>query len=779
MGEVYRARDTRLDRDVAVKLLPLEFRSDPDRLRRFEQEARATAALNHPNILAIHDVGVAEGVPYFVCELLKGETLRERLSRGALPLAQVAGWGAAIARGLSAAHEHGIVHRDLKPENVFITSDGHVKILDFGVAKASEAFDQRGERETVPGPIGTEPGLIVGTLPYMSPEQLRGAAIDGRSDIFSLGAVLFEMLTGRPAFAAPTPAETTSAILTRDPFSDAAVDAPAPLVQIVKHCLERDPRQRFQSARDIAFGLEVLAGTPGPTAMSTAPASARRRVWPLVAAAASLAAIVAVTLYLRNVPGHPPASGAPAAVSGPATVAVLPLTNLGGHAEDEYLTDGLTDSIITELARTPTLSVIAHAAAFRYKDPAVDPQRAGRELTASHVLQGSVQKSADALHVNARLVDVASGLAVWAERFDEKFSDVFAIENKIAARIVTALQAKLSSASAGLGPTRPTSSQEAYDAYLQGLFYQHKGSFEDLDRSIRFFDRAVQLDPKFALAQAALGGRYTQRFFYFDSDRQWEQRAFLAVDKALTLDPNLAEGYLARAQLVWNLPNHFPHEQAVQDLKRAIQLKPSLADAYVELGKIYMHVGLAEKSIEANGQALRLDPQNVGALGRLAATYVHLRECQKAADIGESSAGFYRIRSMAYACMDRTDDALREIAARTDASETDLALAAVLLARKGDRTGAANRIAQVRLKASNLENLSHFHHAQYSVGAAYALLGQPRDAMKWLKQATTGGLPCYPLFERDPDLKSLRSDPEFILLLEQLKAQHERLQKTL
>ena len=456
MGEVFRARDTRLSREVAVKLLPREFSADPDRLRRFEQEARAAAALNHPNILAVHDIGTADGVPYFVCELLSGETLQTRISHGPLGVDQVVDYGAQIARGLAAAHDRGIVHRDLKPDNLFITMDGQVKILDFGVAKASPVGDDR-VNETVTRAVETEPGLIVGTVPYMSPEHVRGAPVDGRSDIFSLGAVLFEMLTGHRAFGASSAAETMSAILTRDPWSQADAletrsTVPPPLIQIVRHCLEKDPTQRFQSALDIAFDLEVLSGVLPAARTAVVQPPNPRRVFMVGAAALVVVALALGVWRLRSGTGRDPANdGIPA-------LAALPLTNLSGNPEDEYFTDGMTESLITDLARTERLAVIARAAVFRFKDQAIDPQKAGQALGARYLLHGSVQRSGERVRVNVRLVDVATGYNVWAEAFEESLKDVFVLQNKVSSRIVEALELKLSAANVPRSTERPTTS---------------------------------------------------------------------------------------------------------------------------------------------------------------------------------------------------------------------------------------------------------------------------------------------------------------------------------
>jgi eukaryotic-like serine/threonine-protein kinase len=773
MGEVYRAHDARLNRDVAVKLLPQEFLTDPDRLRRFEQEARAAAALNHPNILAVHDIGTHDGVPYFVCEFLTGETLRARLDHGPLPVEQVADYGAQIARGLAAAHDRGIVHRDVKPENLFLTTDGRLKILDFGIAKATPPEDAVESAPTATSARMTEPGLVLGTMPYMSPEQVRGAPTDGRSDIFAVGAVLFEMLAGRRAFQAPSANETMSAVLTRDPFAHAETvgsarqNWPPALVQVVKHCLEKNPKDRFQSASDIAFGLEVLSGA---SAAAVTPTGAGLRWKAILAAVAAVVMLTVAAAVWRS--GVQPGAVTPSA--GTKSIAALPLVNLSGNAQDEYFTDGMTDSLITDLAKAPGLAVIARAAVFRYKDQGVDPQKAGRELGVQYVLHGSVQRADKRVRVNVRLVDVLTGYNVWAEPFDADVKDVFVLQDAISRRIVDALQLKFSPADAWRDRRRATTNEQAYDAYLQGMYYSHQTAPGSTDRAIEFFEQAVQADPQFALAQAALGSRYMGRFFYTDADRQWEQKALLAIDKALAREPELAEGYLARAQLVWTLPNGFPHDRAVADLKRAIAINPNLVEAHVELGKVYLHIGLLDKSIDANSQALRLDPGNGAAKARRFLAHIYQRQCAMALQLlDQQPTASRQNRAEVLRCLGRIDEAIQEI------SDTYPSLLAALLARKGQFDAARKQIERGSLTGRNAEELSHLHHSQYYIGAAYALMGDTRQAVSWLKKASREGLPCYPLFERDPDLDSLRQDPEFAAFMAQLKSQVERFRATL
>jgi TolB-like protein len=772
MGEVYRATDTRLQRDVALKVLPREFAADPDRLARFEREARAAAGLNHPNILSVFDVGTDDGVPYFVCELLEGETLRDRLTRGPLPIHDAVDYAAQMARGLAAAHDTGIVHRDIKPENVFITTDGRLKILDFGVARF-DAAPARPELQNAVTTPGTTPGVLVGTFPYMSPEQVRGEAVDPRSDIFSLGTVLYEMLSGRSAFAAATPAETLSAILTVDPIAGLpSARIPPTLIEITRHCLEKDTRRRFQSAHDVAFGLSVAPGASTVSAGAPTPHSPPRRRWALAAAVAAVALAVAVAAWM----GRTPIPSRPAArPPGAKSIAALPFINLGAREADEYFTDGMTDSLITDLAKVNGLVVLARSAVFRYKNQDVDLQKVGQELGAEYVLHGSVQRDGTRVRVNAHLVDAASGLSVWTERMDEDVKDLFALQDRISSRIVAALQLTLNPSAVATASHPPTTNPQAYESYLQGLYYRHKGGETLIDQAIPFFDRATREDPTFALAHAALGSAYTQRFFYLDADRQWEQKAFLAIERALALDPNLAEAYLARGQLAWSLPNGFPHEQAVSDLQKAIALNPGLADAHRELGKIYMHIGLLDKSIDANTMALRLDPADRTAQARRAGSYWSRGDCERALEVAHQSDR--RTRAGALACLGRDEEAMALVVSQPTVN--DESLVALLLAKAGKTDEALRQIGRLKLEATNVNGLSDLHHAQYNIGAAYAVLGDARAAVSWLKKASHEGFPCYPMFASDRDLANVRQDGEFVAFLRELRTQWERFQATL
>ena len=457
------------------------------------------------------------------------------------------------------------------------------------------------------------------------------------------------------------------------------------------------------------------------------------------------------------------------------SIAALPLANLTGDPGHGYFADGVTDSLITELARTPSLAVTAPAAVFRYKDRRIDPRTAGRELGTRYVLHGSVQRSDDRVRVNVRLLDVRTGFEVLGEPFEDTVRNLFVLQRRITSRISEILQLRLSPS--GVRPQmRPATNEQAWDAYLQGMFYARHASPGSPERAIAFLEQAVQADPAFALGHAALGSRYMTQFFYSTADPVLEQKAVLAVERALALDPDLAEAYLARAQLIWTLPNRFPHERALHDLKQAIALNPSLADAHRELGKVFLHVGLLEESIAANTRALRLNPGDRTATLRQVLAHVYLRQCETALGLLEQHAARNpRPRAEVLRCLGRNDEALLELSAAPPYPS----LRAALLARKGQPDAARKALQEMLPVATNADELSHVHHPQYYMAAAYALLGETRQAVSWLRKASSEGLPCYPLFARDPDFDSLRHDPDFIALLSDLKAQAERIRATI
>ncbi|HEY6066073.1 MAG TPA: serine/threonine-protein kinase, partial [Thermoanaerobaculia bacterium] len=516
MGEVYRARDGRLDRDVAVKVLPERLASDPRALERFEREAKAVAALSHPNILAIHDFGSEAGVRYAVTELLEGATLREHLEGAGIPPRRAIEYALQITQGLAAAHEKGIVHRDLKPENVFVTGNGHVKILDFGLAsrrsldatgREQTAADQHPMAESDPSAARTvtgyadltEPGTVLGTVGYMSPEQVRGLPADARSDIFSFGAVLYEMLTGRRPFRADSAIETMNAILREEPdFAAAGRSVPAGLERVARRCLEKDASHRFQNARDVGFAIEAVTGL---TAVETAPAAA------------------------------------PEGTPGKRSIAVLLFKDLARDPENAHLGVGLADATITELATVRSLLVRPTAAILRFRDAAVDPQEAGRELGVEAVVDGSFQRVGSRLRVTVQLVRTSDGRSLWGSKIDTSLDDIFEMQDQVSRKIAEALQVELTASEERRLARTARPAGHAYELYLKGRSFLFRETLESCNAAIEAFEQARDADPGFALAWAGLSAAYARMELVFEPERDWFDRAEAMCEKALSIDP--------------------------------------------------------------------------------------------------------------------------------------------------------------------------------------------------------------------------------------------------
>jgi eukaryotic-like serine/threonine-protein kinase len=784
MGEVFRARDLRLGREVAIKLLPPAMAAHPARVRRFEQEARACSALNHPHILTVYDVGTAERL-FIVMELLEGQTLRDLLAAGPLPVRPALELAVQAASGLAKAHGAGIVHRDLKPENVMVTRDGFVKILDFGLAKLAGDDDSPG---TAPTASITHTDAVVGTVGYMSPEQARGGPVDFRSDQFAFGAVLYEMLTARRAFYRPTPAATMGAILhdEPEPLSRAAPGVPAELAWVVERCLAKDPDRRYAGTRDLVRDLERLRDAAirtesGPAASLRLARAPRWRAAAAASAVLVLATLLAWPLATRRSPS--------AMNTTPAgrLLAVLPFRNLTGAPGDEYFAEGITEAITTDLSRARRLLVISPSSAGAYKGRAVDAMAAGRALGATHLLQGSVQRAADRVRVSARLIDVATGRQVWADLYDRENRDVFALQDDVARSVGAALQVSLGRES-GRDPSPPTANLGAYDAYLRGRFhfnrlYTHATAIaaQEGEAARARFEEAVALDPRFAQAHAALGETYASLLFYVEARKEYQVKAYVSIERALALDPDLAEAYAARALLDWTLANGFPHETAANDLRRALELNPNLADARWLLGRVYAHVGLLEASLSQFEITKRLAPDEARNLNRIGMVYNYQGRYEDAlaafAKIPQEDLDDESVSPLLH--LGRVEEAKRTAeycVRRSPDNPLCTSASALVLARAGDVPGTA-RFAERAIKAAR--GLSHYHHAEYAIGSAYALIGRKAAAVEWLERAAAHGLPCYPMFRDDVFLAGLKGDPAFEALMSQLKARWERYRREL
>jgi TolB-like protein/tetratricopeptide (TPR) repeat protein len=638
MGEVYRARDRKLDRDVAVKVLPQLFAADPDSLARFEREAKAVAALSHPNILSIFDFGNENGVAFAVMELLEGETLRGRLDTGPISQKQAIDYALQVARGLSAAHEKGIVHRDLKPENLFVSKDGHVKILDFGLAKKVEAVAPQEQTSAPTGSGHTEPGTVMGTMGYMSPEQVRGRPADHRSDLFSFGAILYEMLSGRKAFKRDTASDTIAAILKEEPpeLTQSGRNISPALDHIVKHCLEKDRDQRFQSARDVAFALSEASAPTTTSGVQVAVSPARKNKVLIAVAAVVVMAAVGVFLLRRS---HRAGSEA----GGVKRVAVLPFENLGAP-EDDYFADGIADEIRGKLTSLPGLFVIARGSSTPYKKTTKTPKQIAEELEVGYLLTATVRwekgSGGSRVHVSPELIEVSSSGAPrskWQQPFDAAITDVFQVQSDIATKVAQALEGALGAGEEKRLSEKPTQNLAAYDAYLKGEEIWNGGTNDppSLRKMLGFYEQAVALDPGFVQAWARVS--YANSLLYANSTPMpaLEERARQAGEKAVALAPNRPEGYLALGAYERLVSLGF--KRALEWFEKGLRVTPGNVDLLRGAALAEEALGRWDSAVERCRRAEHLDPRSVSNIRALGDALVRLRrypEAREAYDRG-------------------------------------------------------------------------------------------------------------------------------------------------
>ncbi len=773
MGEVYLAEDAELQRKIALKVLPEEMSADPVRLERFKREARAVAALDHPNIVTIHSVEQVDGVHFLTMSLVEGKTLDEIIHSKGLPLERFFDLAIPLADAVAAAHAKGITHRDLKPANVMVTAEGRVMVLDFGLAKLASdpgAADEDEETQAL-----TQDGYVVGTVRYMSPEQAKGEPVDQRSDVFSLGVLLYEMATGSRPFKGKSAIELISSILkdNPEPVTQVRTELPYHLGRLIQHCLEKNPDRRFQTAIDVRNELddlerEVASGqvpVSGVTETGAPAASSRVARLGSVAAVAIVAVLAGVWLW-ETIIGPPP----PVSATEPRSLAVLPLDNLSGDPEHEYFSDGMTESMITDLAGISALRVIARSSVMPYKGTTKSPRTIGRELDVDALLTGSAMMVGDTVRITAQLIDTATEKHLWADSYQRDLSDIFALQNEVAGEISSAIEVSLTPEEATLLARDRPVDPEAHRLYLRGRYAMERFHPEEARKAIDLFHQAIALDPTSALAYAGLADAYAQLKSFSLPPHEVMPKAKAAAVRAVDLDPNLAEAHAALG--IIKLEYDFDWDGAEESLRRAIELKPSLATAHLNLGGHLAAAGRVEEAIPEIELALQLDP-----LSPLIATFASLNyyfagDYDKAAEAAQASLEILPEGPMALVALgvayERQGRLAEADAAMEKAREIGGDLSFTLEFLSGVKV-ALGQPDEARQVLDDLVTLAEDQYVcAYEVSTSYATLGDTEEALHWLAKGIEDRADCIPWARTDPKLDPIRSEPRFQELMRQI-----------
>jgi Serine/threonine protein kinase len=764
MGEVYLARDTRLGREVAVKIVALHATDDSLAHARLVREAQHASILNHPHICTIHEVGQTAEHAFFVMEHVEGRTLATMIQLdGLLPDAAVR-YGIQIASALAHAHDHGVVHGDLKSANVIITPDGRAKVLDFGLARRLHA--QTVEEITRSQDSLMDFGVIAGTLPYMAPELLRGVMSDERTDIWALGVLLHEMAAGHRPFMGQTGVELSSAIL-REPPAPMPSRVPATLVRIVGQCLAKDPGHRYQRASEVRAALEMSSLDPGADARRSTPLARVRPRW--VAWTTLTAAVLGVGLFVLARPDsrNPRPSGP---FGNPTSLAILPLVNASGDDNADYLSDGISDALINRLSQLPQLRVMARGTVFSYKDKEVDPRTIGQELDVHVVFSGRLTQRDDTTIVQADLANARDGTQIWGERYTRTLVDLPALQEGIAGDILKQLRLEVTGEQQQRFTKRSTDNAAAYRLYLEGRYHSNRLTIDGLKRGIELMHKAIELDPGYALAYAGLADAYADASGVYLSTSEATPLVRAAAEHALRLDGNLAEahamlGYIRGTQ-------DWRWAEAEQELQRTIALRPSYARAHEAHGHILMMQGRADEAIAAMTRARTLDPLSDLINASLGWFYYLARRDQEAlawsrrlVALDPKLAPAHYNLGMVYEQMGRYSEAVAAFKEAKNLDPTNWPTSALLChgyASSGDRLRAHPLLLELTQQATrgSLDPVW--------IGLIHAALGDKERAFAWLEKAYQARSDTLLFLKVDPKYDSLRSDPRFSELVKRL-----------